>query len=1443
MPARIGGVSYRISVEVANARKIDGLVKSFRDLKKESGELNRTFGKQATKSYREADKAIISSSKLRRDSLFALQKQLKAVQTQIVQGERQIQRFRKAALAASMAARREGMRAQGLRGGAGGTLGTVMLAQEQERRAAQAKAAAQSAIAAYQTRKDKIAQLLRAETAIEDSLTKRRIKSAEDAAKRTIAARKKEADKTKQLIKQQREQYEKLSTFVGTAGLGLLATKTAGLLKGVTLLAGRTENLQTIMENVGANAHYAAVELGVLERQVVRLGITTRHARESITLLARNNLDLSKTTQLARIAQDAAVIAGENSSRAFEKLAISVQRLDTRLLRNRGILINLRNLYQRMAIATGRVETTLAAMNDVYKQYTSLDRVIEQAKIKLGDQFIPVFQAVVDIIGWLAKGFEKNYSTVHALTAAFATLLTVTTSLAVALTALRYAWLAFTATSMATPFGWIAAGIGAVATALVYLSAQARNASENLNKQNAEVAETISTMVDLRHAVEEFDRLKKASDGSLEAITRQNIALDNLRATARLAGVEIGVLAGETEILNALWTYDKTIFQTEEHFLRDVRQLIAYRGELVKEAEARLLELTKGPAGRGGTSGAELGRLPAIWEAREQLAELRALYDQAVKTEKTYWQKLDVIRLRELDKQHDRQQVAHQLALRAGDGFRRERVKQHEDAGLEILADLEEYQKKLTTSYMSEEDILQRSALAMRERVKQLEKNYEQQLKAADEAGNAAALSDTQAEIDGHRAVIQQDIREETFNELKARREIEQAQEEAVRISRLRLEDEIEEVRLLEERNRLIEEGVSSDVIDNMQKRGVAQKELRAAEATYSKQLYGDQEKLLRKQEQYGEVIQRLRTYEKDFAKARRDFADANQNDRKAEAIAAQKRMEDLQEQMYGVQGLTLAESQLKAEIVALEKGLFGLRERYTKDVQAGVDNQQKLNDVLEKIRVAEEGLANARRRYWVEHEVSLREELELRQREAEQAKETIEQIQAEIAELEGDTTARTAQEVRNRIDERKREFEAVKDFIRSTRLELKEEELPGISDVTRVFDNFMANIQKSRNRRQIEELAELFPERLKLALDKASKEAQSLAEKIVQKRAELRRKYFQMGGGMEFAQKTAKDQRALLKMIVEYRQLQDQVRQRDEYATVIQDRMNTLVGERIKALEELRAEEAHEQEIMETTLENLKGQLVNVTAVAAKENEAADAAERRLKAYQGIMQNIFGAAGGDGASYPAVHHMMGGGFGAGAFGPGGVQDVDSIIDLVTTTVSKSVGEGLTRARRIPEHVRAKDRARVAAQRQEADLLNSVRQKRDEYYRKRKEDLAKQYTQGREDLAKQYTQGRMDRRTAHQKEMVQRRIRFAAGPLPSPFGGFGADAMLGPVGGAASESARALTALKDQAKTAQDQIVAAYKIGVVAAEKMSKDLKDTTSTIQRGVDAYEQILQ
>src|SRR5690606_8986236 len=187
-----------------------------------------------------------------------------------------------------------------------------------------------------------------------------------------------------------------------------------------TKLAARYETAGVVLRRVGENAGYTAEQLDYVERALQKTGISMLRSREVATSLISANIDLARATDLARLAQDAAVIAQTNSSEAFDRLVQGISSGNVQILRNLGLAVNFQQAYQRAARELGKAASELteyervqarvnavmeagagiagtyeAAMDTAGKQIGSTARLLEDLRIKLGQVFLPAFRDAV----------------------------------------------------------------------------------------------------------------------------------------------------------------------------------------------------------------------------------------------------------------------------------------------------------------------------------------------------------------------------------------------------------------------------------------------------------------------------------------------------------------------------------------------------------------------------------------------------------------------------------------------------------------------------------------------------------------------------------------------------------------------------------------------------------------------------------------------------------------------------------------------------------------------------------------------------------------------------------------------------------------------------------------------------------------------------------------
>lgn len=217
-----------------------------------------------------------------------------------------------------------------------------------------------------------------------------------------------------------RAQCEGLTGIVQRLAAGFAAWKIGDFIKDSTLLSARVETLGVVMERVGANALYSKQEVDGYAAGIKQLGITTEESRQTVVRMIQAHLDLGKASELARVAQDAAVIGNQNSSEALQGLLNGITTLQPEVLRTYGIIVNFEQEYAKFAAAAGRTVESLgaqekqqialnavlgagagiagtysAAMSTVGKELTSLPRLVAEVEEKVGDLFKPALTVLV----------------------------------------------------------------------------------------------------------------------------------------------------------------------------------------------------------------------------------------------------------------------------------------------------------------------------------------------------------------------------------------------------------------------------------------------------------------------------------------------------------------------------------------------------------------------------------------------------------------------------------------------------------------------------------------------------------------------------------------------------------------------------------------------------------------------------------------------------------------------------------------------------------------------------------------------------------------------------------------------------------------------------------------------------------------------------------------
>lgn len=187
--------------------------------------------------------------------------------------------------------------------------------------------------------------------------------------------------------------------LVAAAALVVVGKKAWEFTQEATVLAARVETLGVVTEVMGRNAGYSADEIHKLEKAIQAQGITTQVSRQAIATMIQGEIDLAHATDLARLAQDAAVIGNTNSSEALERLSLVIATGNTLMARRMGLMVDFEGAYQAFADSTGRSSDSLTELEKVGIR---TNEVLAQ-----GVNIADAYTAAQETAGGAAKSFAR----------------------------------------------------------------------------------------------------------------------------------------------------------------------------------------------------------------------------------------------------------------------------------------------------------------------------------------------------------------------------------------------------------------------------------------------------------------------------------------------------------------------------------------------------------------------------------------------------------------------------------------------------------------------------------------------------------------------------------------------------------------------------------------------------------------------------------------------------------------------------------------------------------------------------------------------------------------------------------------------------------------------------------------------------------------------------
>ncbi len=216
-------------------------------------------------------------------------------------------------------------------------------------------------------------------------------------------------------------------------GVGIASAAIGGLIVKTTLTAARTETLGVAMNAVAKATGNSVTELATQEAIMKKQGIATQEARTILTKFMQSQLDVADASKISRVAQDLAVIAGENSSDTAQTLTTAIANQNVLMLRQFGIVTNANDIFDAYATTLGKVADDLtgpekkqaflneilkqgalaagtyeAAMETAGKKLGSLDRHFQEAATVIGTVFLPAFGDLIDIVTVFLKNITPE---------------------------------------------------------------------------------------------------------------------------------------------------------------------------------------------------------------------------------------------------------------------------------------------------------------------------------------------------------------------------------------------------------------------------------------------------------------------------------------------------------------------------------------------------------------------------------------------------------------------------------------------------------------------------------------------------------------------------------------------------------------------------------------------------------------------------------------------------------------------------------------------------------------------------------------------------------------------------------------------------------------------------------------------------------------------------
>lgn len=229
-------------------------------------------------------------------------------------------------------------------------------------------------------------------------------------------------------FQQASSKLQKSLTAIGVASGAAIAGLIAFGMKSFKA-AAEVERLDLALEAVGASSGKGYEALKQASDSMRTVGIQAAQAQKTTLKFAQSNIDLSKSADIARVAQDLSVASSMSGEEALSSLTMAITTGNTRILRQVGITTDAGTAYGRYASSIGKAAKDLtmgerrqAVMNLVLQEGTKAAGAFAlslQSPAKLVEEFSQLNKELQVTMGAaLLKGFGPIIKSAYGFQAA-----------------------------------------------------------------------------------------------------------------------------------------------------------------------------------------------------------------------------------------------------------------------------------------------------------------------------------------------------------------------------------------------------------------------------------------------------------------------------------------------------------------------------------------------------------------------------------------------------------------------------------------------------------------------------------------------------------------------------------------------------------------------------------------------------------------------------------------------------------------------------------------------------------------------------------------------------------------------------------------------------------------------------------------------------------------